>query len=224
LHESAHEWWGNSVTVPDYAEVWIHEGFATYSEMLYLEHIKGHQMYLKFISYYALLIKNKKPVVGPHEVNFWDYKDADVYMKGALTLHTLRNSIRNDSLFFDILKTFYNQHKYKFAVTKDFINLVNEKTGQDYSAFFNQYLYTRTCPELQWEYAYNEEKRTNELYYRWTNAVKDFKIPIKVTTDSETVIIHPESTTQKMIMHIDKNIKMNTEGSYIALKRNRIFK
>jgi len=224
LHESAHEWWGNSVTVPDYAEVWIHEGFATYSEMLYLEHNYGHQMYLKFLSYYAMLIKNKRPVIGPHDVNYWDYKDGDVYMKGALMLHTLRNSIRNDSVFFDILKSFYDRHKYKFAVTKDFINLVNEKTGKDYAAFFDQYLYTRTCPELQWEYTYNEEKRKNELYYRWTNAIKGFTIPIKVITDSETIFIHPETTTQKVEMHIDKNIKMNTEGSYIALKRNRIFK
>jgi aminopeptidase N len=224
LHESAHEWWGNSVTVPDYAEIWIHEGFASYSEMLYLEHIRGHQMYLKFLTYFAMLIKNKRPVVGPYDVNYWDYKDADVYMKGALTLHTLRNTINNDSVFFDILKSFYSQHKYKSAVTKDFISLVNEKTGKDYSAFFEQYLYTRTCPELQWEYAYNKEKRTNELYYRWTNAVKDFKIPIKVVTDSETIIIHPEQATQKVTMNIDKNIKVNTEGSYIALKRNRIFK
>ena len=86
LHESAHEWWGNSVTVPDYAEVWMHEGFATYSEALYYEKLKGHEGYLRYMKLYAMFIKNKRPVVGPHDVNYWDYKDVDVYMKGAINL------------------------------------------------------------------------------------------------------------------------------------------
>jgi aminopeptidase N len=224
LHESAHEWWGNSVTVPDYAEVWIHEGFATYSEALYLEHIRDHQSYLNYLRFYAMLIQNKKPVVGPHDVNFWDYHDTDIYMKGALTLHTLRNTINNDSLFFDILKTFYLTHRYKFAVTQDFIQLVNEKTGKDYTAFFNQYLYNRKCPVLLWEYSYNLDKQCNELYYKWSDAVEGFSIPIEVKTDSKTFLIRPTNKLQKSELPVDLNITMNTEGSYIAKKRTHKFK
>jgi aminopeptidase N len=224
LHETAHEWWGNSVTVPDYAEVWIHEGFATYSEALYYEKLRGHDGYLRYLKFYAMLIKNKKPVVGPHDVNFWDYKDEDIYMKGALTLHTLRNSIKNDSLFFDILHTFYMEHRYKFAVTADFIKLVNAKTGKDYGPFFNQYLYSRVCPELDWQYFYDSKKRSNELYYRWTNAVDSFSIPIKVQLDSESFFIRPTNKLQRVETPIDKNIIMNVEGSYIALKRTDKFK
>ena len=91
LHETAHEWWGNSVSIGDYAEIWLHEGFATYSEALYVEHLYGHEAYQRYLSVYAMLIKNKKPLIGPYDVNYWDYKDTDVYMKGALILHTLRN-------------------------------------------------------------------------------------------------------------------------------------
>jgi aminopeptidase N len=63
LHETAHEWWGNSINVPDYAEVWIHEGMATYAEAMYTEHNYGHNFYLSYLKFYALLIRNKKTVV-----------------------------------------------------------------------------------------------------------------------------------------------------------------
>jgi len=218
LHESAHEWWGNSVTVPDYAEVWIHEGFASYSEALYLESRIGHDTYLNYINFFSILIRNKRPVIGPHDVNYWDYKDVDVYMKGALTLHTLRNTISNDSMFFDILRTFYNRHKYKFAVTHDFIDLVNEKTGKDYTSFFTQYLYDRTCPVLQWEYNYEPKTGNGELFYRWSNISTDFTIPIIVNTDLKSIIIYPARKVQK-IEFKNNNFQLNTEKSYIAMRR-----
>jgi len=219
LHESAHEWWGNSVTVPDFAEVWLHEGFATYSEALYTEHEYGHEFYLKFLEVYAMFITNKKPVVGPHNVNFWDYKDNDVYMKGALALHTLRNTLENDSLFFDIIKSFYNKYKYKNAVTQNFIDMVNFKTGKDYSWFFKQYLYNRVSPELLWKFYYNSVTKQNELYYKWSNVSADFSIPIKIKTDSGLTTIYPTMQLQKINMDKGKLIKINVEGSYIALKR-----
>ena len=224
LHETAHEWWGNSVTVPDYAEVWIHEGFATYSEALYVEELKGHKGYLDYLNFYAMLIKNKRPVVGPHDVNYWEYTDTDVYLKGALTLHTLRNSIGNDSLFFDILKSFYNDHKYSFAVTTDFINLVNSKTGNDYITFFKQYLYNRTCPELQWEYFYDAKKDTNVLVYRWSNAIEGFSIPIRVKIGKRIFNVRPTNKIQKSYFPKEKGITINSESSYIAQKRTHKFK
>jgi aminopeptidase N len=224
LHETAHEWWGNSVTAPDYAEAWIHEGFATYSEALYMEYLQGHQRYNDFLNYYAMLIRNKKPVVGPHDVNYWDYKDTDVYMKGALTLHTLRNIINNDSIFFNIIKEFYERFKYKIACTQDFIDVVNEKTNSDYTWFFNQYLYNRTCPLLQWDYIKNKETNCNELYFRWLNIDDNFPLPIHVKTDSKTYVIRPSTNLQKVKLALEPSITMNFDGSYIALKRSNRFK
>ena len=224
LHEAAHEWWGNSVSVPDYAEIWIHEGFATYSEAMYIENLYGYEKYLSYLRVYAILIKNKRPVVGPHDVNFWDYKDADVYMKGALVLHTLRNSLRNDTLFFEIISGFYQKFAHKTAVTKDFIDFVNEKTQKDYTAFFEQYLYNRTCPELEWEFFFNKEKQKNEIYYRWSNAVDSFSIPIKVKTGTRTFVIKPTNKLQKSELPTEKSVIINPEGSYIASKRTHKFK
>jgi aminopeptidase N len=168
---------------------------------------------------YAMLIKNKKSVVGPHNVNFWDYKDGDVYMKGALMLHTLRNTIGNDSVFFDILKSFYDKYKYGLAVSQNFIDLVNVKTGKDYSWFFSQYLYKRECPELNWQFYYNPDEKKNEFYCKWTNASDDFSIPIKIMTESGISTINPTSQLKKFDLD-GKNISINIEGSYIALKRS----
>ncbi len=221
LHESAHEWWGDSVTVPDYAEVWIHEGIATYSEALYVEHVLGRQAYLKYVNFFSLYIRNKRPVVGPHDVNYWDYKDIDVYLKGAIMLHTLRNTLANDSVFFDIMKSFYNLHKYKFAVTGDFIDLVNKKTCNNYKWFFNQYLYNRTCPELQWQLNFNPDKKTNEFHFRWSNTSEDFSIPIKIQTETQTIIIKPTTKFQTIDLSNDNSVRINTDLSYIALKRIR---
>lgn len=220
LHESAHEWWGNSVNVPDYAEIWIHEGFASYSEALYAEHIYGLKIYLNLIRFYSYIIQNKKPVIGPHDVNYWDYKDGDVYMKGALMLHTLRNTLSNDSLFFDIIKSFYNLNKYKTVVTQNFVDMVNQKTRKDYTWFFMQYLYDRKCPELIWQFSNNKDKNKNELSYKWSNVASDFSIPVKIQNDSTTTIIWPTLKLQKIDLPPENStIKLNVDESYISLKR-----
>ncbi len=219
LHEVAHEWWGNSVSVPDYAEIWIHEGFATYSEALFVEATQGYEAYLNFLRVYALFIKNKRPVVGPTNVNYWDYEDTDVYMKGALILHTLRNSIRNDSIFKDILRTFYQRYKYKIAVSKNFIDIVNEKTGKDYTPFFNQYLYNRSCPVLLWQYSYDIYNGKSYIYYQFDKANDDFSIPIQIKSGDKTYYIHPTSKVQKAEIPNSTSIIINYNNSYIAQKR-----
>lgn len=242
LHESAHEWWGNSVTAKDYAECWLHEGFATYSEALYDEHINGYYAYLNYLTIYSWMIKNKNPVIGPYDVNYWNEKDTDPYMKGALTLHTLRNLINNDSLFFKIIKTFYQKKKYSIAETKDLINVVNNMTGNDYTWFFKQYLYDRVCPQLEWNVRYNKKVQAYELLYKWDNVGDEFKLPVTVHADGKDVLIYPSVQLQAMKLkssitpaplkpysftpYVKDNeyFYLNTNCSYIALKQNHHLK
>ncbi len=221
LHETAHEWWGNSISAGDYAEIWLHEGFATYSEALYVEHIKGHRAYLDYLGLYALFIKNKRPMIGPYSVNFWDYKDTDVYMKGALTLHTLRNIIDNDSVFFDILKTFYVRHSYSIVTTQDFISVVNEKAGEDLNWFFDQYLYSRVCPQMEWNFVYNATSGKNEFRYRWNNTETDLDIPVKVKSGGTEYVLTPRQKLLVLDVKGENTLAINTENAYIALKKNR---
>jgi aminopeptidase N len=219
IHETAHEWWGNSVSAPDYAEVWLQEGFATYSEALYAEKTTGHAAYNKLLRLYSFFILNKQPVIGPHDVNYWNYKDGDVYMKGALTLFSLRNAIDNDPVFFDILKAFYQTHKYGTARTSEFINLVNEKTGQDYTAFFQQYLYHRECPNLDY-LNYKTGKNQSCFAYRLRNTIPGFTMPIEVSVDGKTTKLTATDTTQYFQYPSQAVFSLNHDLFYASGKKN----
>ena len=221
LHETAHEWWGNSVSIGDYAEIWLHEGFATYSEALYVEHLYGHEVYERYLSFYAMLIKNKKPVIGPYGVNYWDYKDTDVYMKGALILHTLRNYLDNDALFFDIIRTFYTTYKHSIASTKDFIGIVNAKTKLDLNWFFDLYLYDRICPQLEWNYRKHDVSGQYEFRYRWNNVSTDFPLPVRIRSGERTSVLYPSQTVQTLMFNTEDAVSINTDKSYISLKKNK---
>ena len=177
LHESAHEWWGNAITASDFADVWLQEGFATYSEALYVENTQGKNAYYRYMLFYRLFIKNKWPVIGPVDRRYFDYRNSDCYQKGAWVLHTLRYTIGNDTIFFDILRTFFDRYKLKTTSTRDFISVVNEKTGTDLTWFFRQYLYRRDVPCLEYQW-YGDD-----FYYRWTGTNPDFILPVDILLD-----------------------------------------
>ena len=219
LHEAAHEWWGNAITVSDFADVWLQEGFATYSEALFMENWKGKGYSDHYLSFYALFIKNKAPMVGPKEVNYWDYKDGDPYMKGANTLHSLRTTLDNDSLFFSILRTFYEKYCRKTVTSTDFIDHVHQLTGQDLNWFFNQYLYSRNSPKFTYYISRDGEDKTPVLHYKWTDVVDGFKMPVYIFNGFEWIRITPGTEAQtyalsgkKAAFQIDKSLVYFTLG------------
>ena len=93
IHESAHEWFGNAVSAADQADMWIHEGWATYLECLYVEHMFGYDDYLKYTNAYKTKIGNKEPIITQRGIA--RDPNQDMYFKGALFIHTLR-SVVND--------------------------------------------------------------------------------------------------------------------------------
>ena len=208
LHETAHEWWGNSITAKDLADVWLQEGFATYAEALYLEDRDGQEGYIQHLLFNRIFIKNKYPVVGVEDRRWFHFrKNSDVYMKGSWILHTLRGQIDEDEVFFDIIKTFATQYQYQIVETADFIRLVNEKTGKDYGWFFDQYLSQNQAPEL--EYAVDDGK----MYYRWANVNPEFdQLKLRLDLGRKKVLIRPSSKTKWIPVPNEEAVKM-------ALKR-----
>jgi len=185
IHESAHEWWGNNISVSDHAEMWIHESFTTYAENLLVEYCYGYDMSIRYLNLNKPLIKNDSPIIGPLGVNYEGWEDSDMYYKGAWILHTFRNVLKNDSLWFSILKGMQEDLALKTVETADIVNYINTATNNDYTWFFDQYLYNAKPPILEY---YTEKKKKNiRIYYRWTNTQIDFKMPIPLKLSSNEI-------------------------------------
>lgn len=207
VHETAHEWWGNAVSISDFSDIWLQEGFATYSEMVFAEHKKGYNSSLFYASdLLASMINNKLPVVGPRDVSYWDIKNNDVYNKGALILHTVRNVLNDSTLFFDILQTFYREHAASSHVTTaDFIEVIERKTGKDWVKFFEVYLYNRKIPVLYWYFgSYNNDQvpDTNVMkgvpfvVAKWTDVPEEFSMPVTLDCTDGDASVTIEVTTK----------------------------
>jgi aminopeptidase N len=197
------------VSAYDYAEIWLHEGFATYSEALFLEYAYGKEKYYEHLREYSYMITDKYPQIGPYDLNFWHMEDGDVYIKGSLMLHTLREIIADDTLFFDIIKTFYQENKYSIATTEDFINLVNNKTGEDFSWFFKRYLYRNETPQLHVSVEPLADGENATLSYKWANVEDGFALPVTMFISGEEKTLIPTTEVQSFQIKVDDRVRVN---------------
>ena len=172
FHETAHEWWGNSITAIDPAHMWIQEGFAVYSEALYIEYKLGYNVMIDFLLKKREGIKNNLPIVGPVNENYWAFGDS--YNKGAWVLHTLRHGINNDDLWFSILKNFAIDNAKGHVSTETFLNYIIRATGKNYKLVFYQYFYDHRPPTFE----YHQEGQ--KFYYRWSNVISGYVMPIDI--------------------------------------------
>jgi hypothetical protein len=179
-HESAHEWWGNSVSCSDLADMWIHEAFATYAEALVIEDKFGKKLGQQYLIDSKDRVLNLDPIVGAYDVNDIFYDIEDMYSKGSLVLNTFRNVLNNDSSWFSLLRAIQTHFRYKTISSTQLISFINEKTQTDYTYFFDQYLHHRALPKLK----IKKRKSCSDLVidYRWECDVPKFCMPIKVTT------------------------------------------
>ncbi len=181
VHETAHEWWGNSLCAADMADIWLHEGFATYAELMYLEHSCGKEAYMNELNNKMQNIFNFWPMVDNYDVNENSFASNDVYNKGAITLHCLRCNINNDSLFFGIIRDFNLEYRFQAVTSRDFIDFVSMKTGEDYAPFFNKFLYEIKLPVLSYRFTCKDDHIM--LIYKWTDVEDGFKMPFCIRTN-----------------------------------------
>lgn len=180
VHEAAHEWWGNSLTVADMADIWIHEGFATYAEILFIDEQLGTSESLWELNDKYRQIFNFWPLVGSTGVNDNSFASGDVYNKGAAMLHSLRCLINNDSVFFSIVRRFAEENTYKVVQTADFVNIAEEISGLSLKSFFEAYLYQSKPPVLQLRVQTSDTATL--LFYHWTSVPTGFTMPFAVNT------------------------------------------
>ncbi len=213
IHESAHEWFGNAVTAADTADEWIHEGWGTYMEAVYVEHMFGYEDALKYVNGYKSKVRNREPIVTTPGIN--RTPNQDMYFKGALFLHTLRSVIGDDARWWRLLRDCYQEFKYRNIATADIVAFFNRKTGMELSPVFDQYLRHAALPTLDLSF-----QDGGQVAYRWNAAVKSFAMPVKVGHAGRWQILRPTTEWQVMTTPLSKEeFEVATDLYYVNVSK-----
>ena len=199
IHESSHEWFGNSITAADTSDEWIHEGWGTYAEVVYVEHMFGYEDAIKYVNGYKTKVRNQQPVISQSEVN--STPPQDMYFKGALFLNTLRSVIDNDASWWKLVRDFYDRFKYQNIMTEDVVKFFNLKTGRNLTPIFDQYLRHTALPVLELQF----QDSDGSVSYRWKADEKDFAMPVKVGKKGNRQLIRPTTEWQTMKSGLKKD-------------------
>lgn len=185
IHESGHEWFANNITNNDVADMWVHEGFTCYSENIYLDYHFGKKASSEYVVGLRRSILNDIPIIGNYNVSHSG--SSDKYYKGANMLHTIRQLIDNDEKWRQILiglnKDFYHQT----VSSKQVEDYIMQKSGLDLNVFFNQYLRTTMIPKVEYKV------EDNKLKFRYTDILKNFKMPVIAIINGKEEWIEPTS-------------------------------
>ena len=156
-HELAHQWFGDMITCKNWHEIWLNEGFATYSEAVYFEALEksSYSSYIESLMSYA---KPAKTSVYAEDISSANaiFNYASTYAKGAIVLHMLRG-VTGDSTFFKILKTYASTPslRYNNASTEDFRTVAENVYGKDLNYFFDEWIYGKDYPRYSYSWNFN---------------------------------------------------------------------
>lgn len=197
VHESGHEWFGNNITSKDIADMWIQEGFTTYSEVLFTEYWYGKKASEEYNAGIRGIIQNNYPLIGFYGVNdALDSRSSDMYQKGANLIHTIRMSIDDDARFREILRGLNKTFYHKTVTSAQIENYISELAGFDYSKVFDQYLRTVQIPVFEFYFSKDRKK----VYYRYTNCIKGFDLPLVLKdkkNKNNKINIYPSQNTEE---------------------------
>ncbi len=201
IHETGHEYWGNSLTTADIADMWVHEGFCTYSEALYVEERYGADTALMYCNAWKLIVSNDEPIIGPYGVH--KEGSGDMYNKGALMLHTLRWLVNDDKKWFATIQGLQKDFRFQIITGNQVIQYMNKKLGEDYTWLFDQYLKHADPPILK--YTLTEVGTDLEVVVYWMNVSDKFALPLSINlAEGKCKSYTITSTPQKIVL---KNMK-----------------
>ncbi|MDZ7291045.1 MAG: M1 family aminopeptidase [candidate division KSB1 bacterium] len=238
-HEMAHQWFGDLITMKSWQDIWLNEGFASYSEALYIEDRDGKKAYHNYMA--GMDHSFKGSVFVRDTTSVGNIFSITVYHKGAWVLHMLRRVI-GDSTFFRLLRSYVADPRYRFgnATTSDFKNLAEQISGKDLDWFFEQWVYREGRPELR--YAWKWDGAQLLLRLKQTQTGDPYRLPLDIAavagTDTsrfsvdydsgfheygfatakpvEQVLIDPENWVLKTLQQTDFT-SLTPEGSLIPL-------
>jgi aminopeptidase N len=214
IHESGHEWFGNAITAADRSDMWIHEGWTTYLEGLYVEYRWGKEDALKYLNGYQSKIRNRQPIVAARGVNAGPPEDQ--YFKGALMLNTIRTVVDDDAKWFATIHDFFQHFKYQNIMTEDVEEYFSQKLGSKVTPIFEEYLRHADLPMLELKF----DDAANSVSYRWKTDEAAFAMPIRVGTKEHWEIISPtaEWKTMQTPLHKD-DFQVATDLYYVNVSK-----
>jgi aminopeptidase N len=214
IHESGHEWFGNAVSAADVSDMWIHEGWTTYLENLYVERLFGYDDALKYVNGYKSKVRNREPIITQRGIH--RPPSQDMYFKGALFLNTLRSVVNDDQRWWKLLRDLFQHFKYQNILTEDLVRYVNAQLGQDLTPIFDQYLRRADLPVL--ELVFNETEGT--VAYRWKADERGFAMPIRVGERDRWTTLRPTTDWGVMKTSLKKDaFDVATDLYYVNVTR-----
>ena len=211
VHESGHEWFGNSITANDIADMWVHEGFTNYSETLFTTYHFGVEAGNDYCIGTRKRIKNDKPIIGQYGIN--KKGSDDMYYKGGNMLHTIRQVINDDEKFREILQGLNKDFYHKTTTSKEVEKYITDKSGIDFSKVFDQYLRTTNIPALEYKIT------GDRLSYRWANCVDGFDLPVRLARSGDWLKPVKNWKSVPVTEDIVKNGLQVDRNFYITVKK-----
>jgi aminopeptidase N len=210
IHECGHEWFGNNITTKDIADMWVHEGFTTYSEVLFIESEWGKDSASKYVRGLRKSISNDVPIIGNYDVN--KEGSGDMYDKGANMIHTIRKVINNDELFHEILLGLNKDFGKRTVTSKDVEEYISEKSKINLKPLFDQYLRSTKIPKLEFSF------KKKQLVYKWVNCNSDFNMPVRIKINNGVELLLEPISTDKKLKHGSKIETISVDPNYYIRK------
>ena len=209
VHESAHEWFGNNISMKDAADMWIHESFANYAESLFVEYHFSRKEAEDYVIGTRRRIRNDRPIIGKYGLN--REGSGDMYYKGGNILHTLRHIIDDDERWLGILRGLNSTFWHQTVTTDQVESYMASESGTNLKCFFDQYLRTTKVPV----FSYRIKGQT--LCYRYDDVVEGFSMPIEIQINGRTHRLRPTTeiqefkfTTSIKSVSVDRNFYVRT--------------
>lgn len=214
IHETGHEWWGNSITAGDIADMWIHESFCTYSEAIYVECMHGYDTAMTYINALKNTVQNNASIMGIYGVNREGHYD--MYVKGMLFLNTLRHIVNHDELWWNTIKSM-SDTVFRHSITdyNQVVNFFESRTKLSLLPIFEQYIKNSDIPVL--EYSAKKNKHGSTLRMRWIANSEKFSMPVTLLLDGHKIRIDVKRHWAKVT--IPSSFEFDQQTSYYKLKK-----
>lgn len=206
VHESGHEWFGNSITTADIADMWVQEGFTVYTEVAYVECTKGVQAANEYLIGMRNNIVNDRPVIGPYGVN--EEGSGDMYYKGAAVIHMLRAIMNDDAAFWKMIQDLNHRFKNSIVTSAQIEQFMDDHIDHDLGSFFDLYLRTTRVPRLEWRI---EDRR---LSYKWTGVPPGFSMPVDVSIRGDRFRLQVTTEWQQLPGRVSKKASLEVDPKY----------